>query len=148
LSFLGFVVVCVSLQHTPVIAGKDAPASTSKSKRRPEKPKKAKKTEENADNSQKDGPSSPNDSSSGLPASAVGAIPGPSASGGAPARSNGKGASAGAGTSAEKQPVGKTAAPSDEGPNPELVKKVMDIQNRAHPESSEPGRASMKTTMS
>ena len=134
LSFLGFLVVCVSLQHTPVIAGKDAPASATKSKRRPEKSKKAKKAEENSDN-QKDGKSSPNDSSGGLPASAVGAIPGPSALGGAPLRSNGKGASSQVSAIApKKQPIVKTAAPSDQGPNPELVKKVMDIQNRAHPD--------------
>ncbi len=131
---LGFFAVSFSLQHVSVLAGKDAPPSTNKSKRRPEKPKKAKNADENADNSQKDGKPSPTDSSSGLPASAVGAIPGPSASGGAPARSNRKAASSGAGNSSEKQPVGKTEAPSDQGPNPELVKKVMEIQNRAHPD--------------
>src|SRR6478672_11511964 len=134
LSFLGLLAVCLSLQHTPVVAGKDAPAAKSKSKRRPEKPKKGKSAEENSSATQAETKSPSSDNGSGLPASVPGGILSLPSAGGPTARSNGKGSSSGVSNGQQKQPAGKTSQPSDQGPNPELVKKVIDIQNRATPD--------------
>jgi hypothetical protein len=132
--FLGLLAVCLSLHDTPVVAGKDAPAATGKAKRRPEKPKKKKNAEESSSTTPTETRPATGDNGSGLPASVPGGIPSLPTTGGPAVRSNGKGPSSGVTSSQEKQPVGKTAAPSEQGPNPELVQKVMDIQNRATPD--------------
>ena len=133
LSFFGLLAACFIFQHSPLIAGKDPPASASKTKRRPEK-KKEKKTEPESGTTQADArPSaSPSDGNSSLPIPIPG---GNSASPGSasPVGSTGKSPSR-SGNSGEKQPAGKSTVAADQGPNPELVKKVIDIQNRATPD--------------
>ncbi|HLJ11129.1 MAG TPA: hypothetical protein VKU82_08070 [Planctomycetaceae bacterium] len=157
-TFFAVFALCLASQHAPVLSAKDKADSTATSKKNAKKKARAdakKKGKKGADNSAEAADGSGLSGGSGGGSGAGGLPPGSGSSSGGNATSGQGGSSStnsnsnsqGGGTASSTSPakssapatggVGKggganQAAAPQQGPNPAIVQKVMDVQNRNH----------------